>query len=129
MSDSKEETIRKGYGAFSSGDMETLGGLYTDDVVQSLGGNNQFSGEHKGRDGVLALYGRLFEVSGGTYAVALQSVETNGDKVVSVHRSTGQRDGKTLDVEESITFSFVGDKVSRLDVTSADHTAQDAFWA
>ena len=128
MGDSKEDIIRKGYGAFSAGDMETLGGLYTDDVVQSMGGNNQFSGEHKGRDGVLALYGRLFEASGGTFSVALESLETKGDKVVSVHRSTGQRDGKTLDVEESITFSFAGDKVSRLDVTSADDAAEDAFW-
>jgi uncharacterized protein len=128
MADSREDIVRQGYKAFSSGDMDTLGSLYTDDVVQSMGGNNQFSGEHKGRDKVLALYGGLFEASGGTFSVDLKSVETKGDKVVSVHGSHAERDGKTLDDEESIAFSFSGDKVSRLDVTSKDQAAQDAFW-
>lgn len=128
MADSKEDIVRQGYKAFSEGNMDTLGSLYTDDVVQSMGGSNQFTGEHKGRDNVLALYGALFEASGGTFSVDLKSVETKGDKVVSVHRSKAERDGKTLDIGESIAFSFAGDKISRLDVTSDDQAAQDAFW-
>lgn len=38
------------------------------------------------------------------------------------------REGKTLDTDETIEFSFSGDKISRLDVTSADQAAEDAFW-
>jgi hypothetical protein len=128
MADSREDTIRRGYKAFGEGDMETLGSLYSPDVVQSQAGNNQTSGEHKGRDNVLGLYAQLFELSGGTFSVDLKSVKTQGDKVVSVHHAQGKREGKTLDVDETIEFTFSGDKISRLDLTSADQAAEDAFW-
>jgi ketosteroid isomerase-like protein len=45
MADSKEDTVRRGYKAFGEGDMETLGSLYSPDVVQRQSGNNQTSGE------------------------------------------------------------------------------------
>ena len=91
-------------------------------------GNNQMSGEHEGLDKVLGLYGKLFEVSGGTFSVELKSVKTQGDKVVSVHHAKGEREGKVLDVDETIEFTFSGDKISRLDVESKDQAAEDAFW-
>jgi hypothetical protein len=91
-------------------------------------GNNQLSGEHKGRDDVLGLYGKLFELSGGTFAVDLKSVETKGDKVLATHGTKAQRDGKTLADTETIEFTFDGDKISRLDLTTEDEAASDAFW-
>ncbi len=129
MSDTKEDTVRRGYKAFTDGDMETLGSLYTDDVVQTMPGNNKVSGEFKGRTDVLALYGKLFELSGGTFKADLKSVDADGDKIVAVHSSKAERDGRTLDGTETIAFTFAGDKISRLDLTAADVAAQDAFWA
>jgi uncharacterized protein len=128
MAESKEDIVRRGYKAFGEGDMETLASLYTPDVVQRQGGNNQTSGEYKGVDNVIGLYGKLFELSGGTFAVELKSVTTQGDKVVSVHRAKGEREGNTLDVDESIEFTFSGDKVAVLDLTSTDQAAEDTFW-
>jgi uncharacterized protein len=129
VADSKEDTVRRGYQAFSEGDMETLGSLYTDDVVQTQSGNNPLSGEYQGRDDVLGLYGKMFELSGGTFKAELKSVKTEGDKVVSVHHAQGERGGKTLSEDESIAFTFSGDKISRLDLTSGDQAAVDDFWA
>ena len=128
MADSKEDIVKRGYQAFSEGDMDTLGGLYTDDVVQTMSGSNQLSGEYKGRDNVMALYGKLFELSGGTYKAELKSVKADGDKVVSVHHSQGEREGKKLSDDESIAFTFSGDKISRLDLTASDQKAVDDFW-
>jgi uncharacterized protein len=128
MAESKEETIRRGYQAFGDGDMETLRSIYTPDVVQIQPGENQLSGEHTGVDNVLGLYGKLFELSGGTFVVTLKSVTTEGERVVAVHGAKAERGGKTLDTEETIEFTFSGDKVSRLDLTSADQDAEDAFW-
>ena len=128
MAASKEDIVRRGYQAFSEGDMDTLGSLYTDDVVQTMPGKNQLSGEYKGRDNVIGLYGKMFELSGGTFKAPLKSLKTEGDKVVSVHNATGERDGKTLNDDENIAFTFSGDKVSRLDLTSGDQAATDEFW-
>jgi len=128
MAESKEDIVRRGYKAFGEGDMETLGSLYKPDVVQHQPGNNQTSGEYKGVDNVLGLYGKLFELSGGTFSVELKSVKTEGDKVVTVHHAKAEREGKTLDLDESIAFTFSGDKISLLDVTTGDEAAEDAFW-
>ena len=129
MTESREDIIRRGYKAFGEGDMETLGSLYTPDVVQHQAGSNQTSGEYKGVDNVLGLYGQLFDLSGGTFKAELKSVKTEGDKVVTVHHATGEREGKKLDGDESIEFTFSGDKISRLDLTHSDESAADAFWA
>jgi uncharacterized protein len=128
MADSKEDIVRRGYKAFGEGDMDALRSIMTPDVVQSVPGNNQTSGEHKGIDNVLGLYGQLFELSGGTLSVDLKSVKTQGDKVVAVHSAKAERAGKTLDTDETIEFTFSGDKISRLDETTADQAAEDAFW-
>jgi ketosteroid isomerase-like protein len=128
MTDSKEDTVRRGYKAFGEGDMETFRSIYTPDVVQSQPGGNQLSGDYTGVDAVLGLYGKLFELSGGTFVATLKSVKTEGDKVVAIHSARGERDGKTLDTDETIEFTFSGDKISRLDLTSADQDAEDAFW-
>ena len=105
--------------------MDHFRGIYTPDVVQTVPGKNQTSGEHKGVDNVLGLYGKFFELSGGTFSVDLTSVKTQGDKVVTVHHSKGEREGKTLDADETIEFTFSCDKISRLDVGYED---EDAFW-
>jgi uncharacterized protein len=128
MSDSKEDMVRRGYKAFGEGDMETLGSLYTPDVVQRMPGSNQLSGEYTGVENVLWLYGKLFELSGGTFSADLKSVTTQGDTVVSVHHARAERGGKTLDSDQTIEFTFSGDKISRLDLTSPDQAAEDAFW-
>jgi len=72
--------------------------------VQRQPGSNQTSGEHQGIDNVLGLYGKLFELSGGTFSVELTSVKTQGDKVVAVHHVKGEREGKTLDADETTTI-------------------------
>jgi ketosteroid isomerase-like protein len=128
VTDSREDTVRRGYKAFGEADMETLRSIYTADVVHSQPGHNQTSGEYKGVDQVLGFYGQLFELSGGTISVDLTSLKTEGDKLVAVHRTKALRDGKTLDVDETIEFSFSGDKVSRLDGGYTDQSSVDAFW-
>jgi ketosteroid isomerase-like protein len=124
-----EALVRRGYQAFETGDMDTMGKLMTPDVVHRVPGNNQTSGEHKGQDEVFAMYNQLFELTGGNLSVELESVEAQGDdRVVAVHRLRGEREGKTLDVRETIEFTISGDTISRLDETTEDEAAEDAFW-
>ena len=69
MSAEKLEIVRRAYATFGSGDMDTLMTLYSDDAVHVVPGSSQVSGAHKGKDSILGLYGRLFELSGGTFQV------------------------------------------------------------
>ena len=125
-----ETLVRRGYEAFSAGDMDTLSTLMAPDVVHQTPGSNQLSGEHKGQGDVFAMYGQLFELSGGTLKVELLEARAEGeDRVVTRHRSTAARDGKELDVEQTIVFTIVDGKITRLDEETDDVDAEDEFWS
>ena len=129
MTHPNEEIVRQGYKAFGEGDMDTLRSLFAPDAVHVATGVNPLSGEYKGVDDVLGYYGKLFELSDGTFKAELKSVTVDGDTVVAIHRETGQRAGKTLDQDETLTFTISGGKFTRLEEDPSDPAAYDAFWS
>jgi ketosteroid isomerase-like protein len=53
--------VRKGYDAFSRGDMDTLRGLMAADCTQHVPGSHPLSGDFKGQDAIIDMYRRLAE--------------------------------------------------------------------
>ena len=130
MAHPNEELVRQGYKAFGEGDMETLRSLFAPDAVHSATGNNPLAGDYKGVDDILGYYGKLFELSEGTFAAELKSTKVEGDdKIVATHRDKGQRGGKTLDQDETLTFTISGGKFTHLVEDHSDQAAYDAFWS
>ncbi|GEL18467.1 nuclear transport factor 2 family protein [Pseudonocardia asaccharolytica] len=125
-----EALVRRGYAAFSSGDMVGLAEVMAPDVVHHVPGNNPLAGGHTGRDAVFALYGRLAELSGGTLRVELREAVAKGEnQVVTTHRATASRGDRKLDVIEHITFTIRDGQAVDLDETVEDQAAADAFWS
>ena len=130
MANANEDLVRQGYRAFGEGDMETLRSLFAPDAVHVATGNNPLTGEYKGVDDILGYYGQLFERSGGTFRAELQSVSVEGDDtVVTTHHDSGERNGKTLDQDENLTFTISGGKFIRLVEEHSDPAAYDDFWS
>lgn len=122
--------IRKGYEAFSRGDMDTLRGMMTSDCTQHVPGSHGLSGDFKGVEAVLGYYGQLAAQTDGTFRVELQQLFVDGrGHVMSVHRVTGERAGRKLDQAGGIVFRLLGDKITDLDECFEDPAATDAFWA
>jgi len=130
MANANEDLVRQGYKAFGEGDLDTLRSLFAPDAVHVAPGSNQVSGEYKGIDAVLGYYGKLFELSDGTFSAELKTVKVEGDDtVVTTHRDSAQRGGKTLDQDEQLTFTISGGKIARVVENHSDAAAYDAFWA
>ncbi|MEV6876308.1 nuclear transport factor 2 family protein [Amycolatopsis sp. NPDC051128] len=121
--------VRRGYEAFSAGDLGTLSEIIAPDAVQHMPGHNTFSGDHKGRDSILAMYGQLAERSGGTLKVELEEVYANDDEVVTVYHVTGRREGKQLDTRHALVFRIRDGKAAELTDVSSDEAADDNFWS
>jgi ketosteroid isomerase-like protein len=103
---------------------------FAPDAVHSAPGNNPIAGEYKGIGAILAYYGKLFELSDGTFTAELKSASAEGDdKVVATHHDSAQRGGKTLDQDETLTFTIAGGKITRLVENHSDRAAYDAFWS
>ncbi|MFJ7073228.1 nuclear transport factor 2 family protein [Streptomyces sp. NPDC098781] len=122
--------VRKGYEAFASGDMDALRGLMTTDCTQHVPGSHALSGDFKGQDAIIEMYGRLFEETAGTMRVEPRTILVDGrGHVVAVHHVTADRQGKRLDEDAAIVFRVVGDKVSDLDECVADMDRMNDFWS
>ena len=130
MANPNEELVRKGYKAFGEGDMDTLRSLFAADAVHSAPGNSPLAGDYKGIDDILGYYGKLFELTDGTFTAELKSAKVEGDDtVVATHRGKGQRAGKTLDQDETLTFTISDGKFTQLVEQASDQAAFDAFWS
>jgi uncharacterized protein len=130
MANANEDLVRQGYKAFGEGDMDTLRSLFAPDAVHVATGNGPLAGEYKGIDDILGYYGQLFERSGGTFRAELQNVKAEGDDtVVANHHDFGERNGKTLDQDETLTFTISDGKFTRLVEEHSDQAAYDDFWS
>jgi len=130
MAHANEDLVRQGYKAFGEGDMDTLRSLFAPDAVHVATGNNSLAGEYKGVDAILGYYGKLFELSDGTFSAELETMKVEGDdSVVATHRDKAKRGDKTLDQDETLTFTISGGKFTRLVESRSDQAAYDAFWS
>ncbi len=124
------DTVRQGYAAFSSGDMEALMALYSDDVVHIVPGSSPISGAHKGKERILGLYGSLFELSGGTLQIRLDHVLSDGgNRALAIHASSMEKDGQTITQTEALLFSFVDGKVTEIQDFFADIALNDRLFS
>jgi len=122
--------VRKGYAAFNSGDVQTLVTLMSHDVIQHVPGSSALAGDYKGIEGVLALYTKLSDLTGGTFRAHL--IDAHGDghgHVTAIHQTVATRAGVTRMSRGSILFTFLGDKVTDMLELRADIAGDDAFIA
>ena len=121
--------IKRGYEAFNNADVATLSEIIAADAQQHMVGDNLVSGDYKGVESILGFYGRLAELTNGTYGVDIESMFTDGEgKVVVIHNQRGERNGTQLATRQALIFTVVGGKIVELHDTTEDLAAEDAFW-
>ncbi|WP_371660111.1 nuclear transport factor 2 family protein [Streptomyces sp. NBC_00280] len=121
--------VRKGYDAFSRGDMDTMRTLLAGDATHHVPGSHPLSGDFKGQDAIIDLYRRLGEETDGTLRVAVLNVLVDGrGHAVSVHRFTADRQGRRIDETGGLVFRIVGEKITDLDECVEDIERSNEFW-
>ncbi|MFF9849042.1 nuclear transport factor 2 family protein [Streptomyces litmocidini] len=121
--------VRRGYEAFTTGDMETLASLMTSDCTHHSPGESQMSGHFKGRDNVLDHYAKLSELTDGTFRVELKGVYPDGrGHVMAVHKWHADRGDRGIEMDGGLFLTIIGGKISDIDECVADITESDSFW-
>lgn len=91
------ERTRQGYAAFASGDLDKLrNDHFAPDVVFHVGGHSPLTGEYKGIDEVFGFFGKLAEMTGGSFKLDVHDILANDEHVVALVRNTGERNGKRI---------------------------------
>jgi uncharacterized protein len=117
--------IRSGYAAFDNGDFAAVNDLLAEDVVWHHGGRSQLTGDYCGRDAVYEYFGKLLEVTHGTFHMDLQAVFANDELGVVVLDSTSSLDGQTLTVREAHIIRMRDGKAAEFWYTTTDQYAFD----
>jgi ketosteroid isomerase-like protein len=91
------DNTKKAYAAFGTGDLATLTDLIAPDCVWHVGGRSQLTGDYVGHEQILNYFGKLYELTEGTFAATLDDVgETESGLVTCVVTLSGRREGHTL---------------------------------
>ena len=122
--------MQRAYDAFNAADIDTLTELFDENIVWHLPGRSSMAKDYEGRDATLTYFGEIGEKTGGTFQAELQHLlADDDDRVVGIQRSTGERDGKRLDVGNAIVFELKDGRVVDGREHFHDLYAWDEFWS
>ena len=129
MAHPNEDLVRRGYAAFGTGDITTLGELFADDIVWHVGGRSSITGDYRGKAEVLGFFGQLAARTGGTFRSEIHDVLANDEHVVALVTLSAARDGKSLHDNGAQVFHVAGGKVTETWFHPDDQYAADEFWS
>ena len=87
------------------------------------------SGEYRGRDAVLQFLRQTMVLTDRTYRTELQYVVSEDDRAVAVYRARGEREGRTLDIDQALFCVIRDGKIADVTAVPLDFPAFDAFWS
>ena len=108
------------YAAFTSGDIAAAAVNHADDIEWIIPGNSAISGTHKGKDAVLALWGRLPEHFRG---MELEHFFSDGERVVVLVHTEYDSGG----ADEAHVLTFRDDKLVKWQL-AGDTALMERAW-
>ena len=128
MTQQDEQAVRSLYAAFSAQDVPRMQQLFDPDVIWHLPGRSVLAGDHQGVDAVLAFFGRVAELSEGSFTVELHDIIASDEHVVSLHTARGTARGCTLEDHNVIVAHVRDGRIAAIYEHHEDLYAVDAFW-
>jgi ketosteroid isomerase-like protein len=117
--------MKDGYAAFAKGDFAVLNDLFADDVVWHIGGRNQLTKDYHGRDEVYGFFGRLMELTEGSFHIDLHKVFADDEQGVAVVTVSASRGGKSLTTKNAHIFGMRDGRVTEFWDATTDEYALD----
>lgn len=121
--------VRSAYEAFAAGDMDTIAKVFADDIVWHIAGRNELSGDYRGQGEVFGFFGRLAELSGGTFELDMHDLLATDGHVVALVRERGSRAGRSIDSNGVHVWHVADGRAVEFWGFNYDQYADDEFWS
>jgi ketosteroid isomerase-like protein len=121
--------VRRGFNAFSIGDMAYLAELFTPDATWHGPATGVLAGHYVGREDIFKMFGQLGEETSGTFRAAPGAFAAALDHVFVQVLATARRNGKSLESDQVMIFTLTDGRVTRVRFYLADFQANLDFWS
>ncbi len=126
MSHPNETMIRTAYDAISSGDLQPMLNMLSDEIRWNVSGDSPLAGDYEGKDGVLRFFGAIAHQYDNTLTVQVREVLANDHRAVVLTAESGTIEGHRLNWSSAHVFNLADGVV--VGFTSYQDDAYHAFW-
>lgn len=127
MAHHNEQLLRRGYEAFRNGDIDTIDGMFLDDITWHAPGDNPLAGDRRGKDEVFGLFARIGEIH-DRFSQEIHDVLANDDHGVVLVKTRAARGGRELESNAAHVYHFEDGKVASFWNHTYDQAKVDAFY-
>jgi uncharacterized protein len=128
MAHPNEDLMREGIAAFTRGDLDALREKYfAKDIRWHFPGRSPLAGDFEGVAQVMESFGRLFELTEGTYRVEVHDIVASDEHVVVLYTGRAERAGRQLEDRTALVSHFREGKQAETWVIPGDLYAVDEF--
>jgi ketosteroid isomerase-like protein len=99
-----ERVIRNLYDARARRDWDAVRVLFADEIVWHEPGEEDYSGDHRGREAVVGLLEKLVAVTGGTFELVPEAFLNSAQHSAVLVRWWAERDGRRSDGNEIAVY-------------------------
>jgi ketosteroid isomerase-like protein len=121
--------VKRGYDAFSAGDMPTLQALYHAEAAFYTVPQQKGDGVYRGRDAILAFFVTLFNESKGSFKAKPMTIAAADDRVFVLQDISGERNGFSLHEQNVMVFLIDGGAVREMREFIPPTSHIKDFWA
>lgn len=113
--------LREAFAAFARGDLDAIRADMTETCTWTNAGTSALAGTYTGWDQISGMFGKLFEMTGGTVAMNVVSAIADDTHAIAIYDSTSTVGGVT----ETNRFILVDDLDAQGKITSTHSMAYD----
>ena len=99
--------------------------MFAEDLLWHVGGRNQLSGDYRGREAVYGFFGKLMEVTEGSFDLDLHTVFADDEHGVALTIATASRGEQSIRVNNADVMHLRDGKVVEFWTASTDPYAFD----
>ena len=122
------QVMHRALNAFQTGDMPVLEQVFSKDVVWRVPGKSALSKVYRGHAEVFGFFGRLMQLTNGTFTVESIDVLANDRGGVFVDQLSAERNGRTLDLRLLLHVTIRDGQIAEgVDCFHHEHL-WDEFW-
>jgi uncharacterized protein (TIGR02246 family) len=126
--EANRQLVEAVFDAFARKEAIRLRHVFAEDAVWTVPGDGVMAGAYRGREEILRFLARLPKETDGTYGSRLIDVLASDERAAALYRATGEREGRSLDLDQVLLFRIEGGLVREVLALPADPAAFEAFW-